>query len=125
LLDKADQRLAGNPDGYIRAPAEDLRKRLQLLMQDITAKKQERFANAAACMVMVLTGAVTAMRLGSSLPLTVYLWSFFPALFSVITIAAGQQVTRQVGPEGLPLLWSGVALLAAYAAAAFLAVRKH
>jgi hypothetical protein len=42
----------------------------------------------------------------------VYLWSFFPALASVITISAGQGLTHQAGPPGLLLLWGGVAALA-------------
>ena len=43
----------------------------------------------------------------------------------MITIAAGQQVTRQVGMGGLSVLWAGVVLLAAYAVGAFMVVRKH
>jgi hypothetical protein len=53
------------------------------------------------------------------------LWSFFPALFSVITIAGGQQTTHKYGPWGLLLLWGGVAALALYTFAAFWSVRKH
>lgn len=124
LLRVVDSQPVGK-DPYVRVPAKDLKDRIQTLMRDVVAKKQERLANALACLVMVLTGAITAMRLGSSLPLAVYLWSFFPALFSVITIAAGQQVTRQMGMGGLSVLWAGVVLLAAYAVGAFMVVRKH
>ena len=77
------------------------------------------------CLVMVVAGALTAMKLATSLPLTVYLWSFFPALLAVITISAGQQTTHQAGAGGLVILWGGVALLVAYVVRAFLAVRQH
>jgi hypothetical protein len=76
-------------------------------------------------MLMVLTGALTAMRLGTSLPLVVYLWCFFPALFTVITIAMGQQVAHKIGLTGLGVLWAAVAALGVYAGGAFMVVRRH
>src|SRR5204863_9046552 len=111
LLAEAAKRDAGGRDPFVRWPAEDLRIRLKRLMREITSKRHERAADAMACLVMVLAGAVTAMRLGGSLPVAVYLWSFFPALFTVITIATGQQMTHQLGIGGLTVLWGGVGVL--------------
>jgi lipopolysaccharide export LptBFGC system permease protein LptF len=126
LLAEAQTRLARDPgDASVRDASTELRARIERLGREIVSKRHERAASAVACLVMVLCGAVTAMRLSGSLPLTVYLWSFFPALFTVITIAAGQQMTHQLGMGGLTVLWGGVAALAAYAGAAFLVVRKH
>lgn len=133
LLAESDRRLAPGPRrpaseserGYISEPARDLRERLAKLGREVVSKLHERAAMAVACLVMVLTGALTAMRLAGSLPLTVYLWSFFPALACVITVSAGQNVAIQLGTGGLILLWGGVVALSAYAAGAFWLVRKH
>jgi hypothetical protein len=116
---------AKGPDAFIAEPANELSKRLKRLEREVVSKRHERWANAAAGLVMVLAGALTAMRLGGSMPLTVYLWSFFPALVALVTISAGQQVTHRMGMGGLALLWGGVAILGAYAGMAFWAVRRH
>jgi lipopolysaccharide export system permease protein len=125
LLDKVakDPVLAGDP--FITGPARDLEKRIRKLNREIISKRHERAAISISCMIMVIAGALSAMRLASSMPLTVYLWSFFPALISVITVSAGQQVTHQAGVGGLAILWSGVGLLVAYVAVAFAMVRRH
>lgn len=112
-------------DPTVGAPAADLSERIENLTRNVISKQHERVADSVACLVMVFAGAVTAMRLGSSLPLTVYLWSFFPALLSVITISAGQQTTRHMSLQGLSVLWAGVAVVAAYAAGAYWIVRRH
>ncbi|MDX2118779.1 MAG: LptF/LptG family permease [Planctomycetota bacterium] len=104
---------------------DELRKQLADLRNEVLSKQHERLAMAVSCAVMVLTGAITALRLSKQMPLTVYLWSFFPALVSVITIAGGQQTTHRYGPWGLVLLWGGVGILALYTVAAFWSVRKH
>ncbi|MBN8596784.1 MAG: LptF/LptG family permease [Planctomycetes bacterium] len=112
-------------DGNIALRAGDLRNMLVYLNDEITSRQQERLAVAASCLVMMLTGAITALRFSKSLPLTVYLWSFFPALVCVITISGGQQFARSSGWIGLPLLWAGVAALALYTFWTYLIVRKH
>jgi hypothetical protein len=115
--------LTGDP--VVASGAADLSERLENLNRNVISKQHERVADSAACLVMVICGAVTALRLGSSLPLTVYLWSFFPALLAIITISTGQQTTRHLGLQGLAILWGGVALLAAYAAGAYWIARRH
>ncbi|MCC6676078.1 MAG: LptF/LptG family permease [Phycisphaerales bacterium] len=126
LRELADPRLAGpSPDTFIRPPAEDLRKSINRLMREITSKQHERWAMSAACFVMIAAGALTAIRLGDSLPLTVYLWSFFPALATVITISSGQQLTHDKGPVGLLVLWGGVAAFALYAGAVYWKLRRR
>lgn len=126
LAELAEPRFAGpNPDTFIRNPAEDLRKGLDRLMREITSKLHERWAMSVACFVMIAAGALTAIRLGDSLPLTVYLWSFFPALATVITISSGQQLTHDSGPAGLVVLWGGVAAFALYAGAVYWKLRRR
>lgn len=105
--------------------ARNLRNRIADLRREVDSKIHERAAYAVACLIMVLTGAVVAMRLKDSLPLPVYLWSFFPALVAVITISAGQSLTHSTGPAGLPLLWGGVLGLAVHTWGEFRRLAKH
>lgn len=113
------------PDAFIAEVTDDLRDELGELEREILSKIHERWAMSATCLVMAVAGAVTAMRLGNALPLTVYLWSFFPALAGVITITTGQQLTHDVGGPGLIVLWGGVAILCVYTAVSYLHVARH
>lgn len=114
-----------DPDLFIKPAADDLRRSIDRLMAEITSKQHERWAMSAACFVMIVTGALTAIRLADSLPLTVYLWSFFPALATVITISSGQQLTHNEGPAGLLVLWGGVLAFGAYAVAVYWKLRRR
>ncbi len=127
LLPLTDEHLAaanGNDD-YVQKPRDDLRRRLADLRREIISKQHERLASAVACGVMILTGAVMALRLRSKLPLTVYLWAFFPALIAVITINAGQQATHHNGLGGLVILWGGVTALLVYTIMQYRKVAVH
>ncbi len=115
MRDEADRVIeARGGDDYVKPARDKLDSRISDLLREITSKQHERIAVCVACLVMVLTGAVMAMRLGDALPLTVYLWSFFPALGAVITISAGQQLVHEMGSIGLLLLWGGVAAQASF-----------
>lgn len=121
---------AGAPDDSasgvaLAGAAKDLSDRLGELDREVTSKQQERWAISAACLVMVVSGAVTAVTLSHLLPLTVYLWSFFPALAAVITINSGQQLTHGKGPVGLIVLWGGVAVLGLYALIGYWRLARH
>lgn len=96
----------------LNPPLNTLRAKIDDLLREVVSKEQERFAASAACLVMVLIGAVMAMRLREALPLMVYLWAFFPALATVLAISGGQQLMHKNGLAGLPLLWGGVVALA-------------
>lgn len=134
LLDEA-ARLSAAPAGAgesssargarLREAVETLRRMNDDLQREVTSKQHERMAFAAACFLMILTGAVVAMKLRDSLPLPVYLWSFFPALSAVITISSGQRLTHKSGDAGLILLWGGVAALAAFTLIEFRRLRRH
>ncbi|MCC5822832.1 MAG: LptF/LptG family permease [Phycisphaerales bacterium] len=78
----------------------------------ILAKQHERWALSASCVVMVVLGAVMAMHLKQTTPLVIYLWSFFPALASLIVLQSGQQMINNRGGIGVFVLWSGVVSLA-------------
>jgi hypothetical protein len=126
LIALAEAHLANVPDDKdVREPTDRLRGRIDELMREIVSKEQERIAMAFACLLMVLTGSIMAMRLRDSLPLIVYLWSFFPALIAVLTIVGGQQMVHKHGTIGLPLLWGGVGGLTLYTALEYWKLRRH
>jgi lipopolysaccharide export LptBFGC system permease protein LptF len=104
---------APSPAGSaVASLADRLSSRIAKLQREIFSKQQERLAMSAACTVMIVLGAVTAIRLRESVPLKVYLWSFFPALACVLLISTGQQAVHRGGVTMLPVLWSGVLGLA-------------
>ncbi|MBC7835005.1 MAG: LptF/LptG family permease [Phycisphaerales bacterium] len=126
LLELADQRVAEfDWDTPVREPRDKLRTRIENLMREITSKQHERLAMSVACLVMVLTGAVMAVRLRDGMPLHVYLWSFFPALAAVLSISAGQQLVHQHGLPGLSLLWGGVAALSLFTFFEYRRMARH
>ncbi len=111
--------------GAINSRSERLVREIGKLNREITSKQHERLAMNASCLVMVFTGAVMALRLRHALPLVVYMWSFFPALGTIIFISSGQQTTHRQGWIGLPLLWFGVFGLGAFAVWMYLKLRRH
>ncbi len=126
LLDVAEPRAFGAPpDQFLVPPTYELREEVEKLRREVWSKQNERAAMAASCLVMVLCGAVTALRMRDAVPLHVYLWSFFPALACVITISSGQQMMHEMGWAGVPVLWGGVGGLALYTFLAYLGLRRH
>ncbi|MBL9032859.1 MAG: LptF/LptG family permease [Phycisphaerae bacterium] len=121
----AERERLGADDPFTAAPADDLARRLRLLGREVVSKRHERLALSFSCLVMIAAGALTAMRLGNVLPLTVYLWSFLPALATFITINAGQQLTHKLGLGGLGVLWGGLGILGVYCLGVFAFVRRH
>ncbi|MFM9958841.1 MAG: LptF/LptG family permease [Phycisphaerales bacterium] len=111
-------------DSFRRATNE-LRTKTDDLRREATSKLHERAAFSVSCFIMVLCGAVVALRLASALPLQVYLWSFLPALGCVITISAGQGLAHKSGSSGLVLLWGGVAALGVVTWAMYASLRRH
>lgn len=127
LIAEAAGRIEAGDDSaqHLRPWLERLETRIFELRREVLSKQHERLAMSAACLVMVLTGSVIALRLKGRQPLQVYLWSFFPALACLITINSGQQLVHEHGSLGLVVLWGGVGALLIYAAVTFLAVRRH
>lgn len=128
LLRAAGESAAGAPAelaSSIEAAARDLENRARRLRREAMANQHERWSYAVACLVMTLTGAIMALRLRDGMPLTVYLWSFFPSLGAVITIAGGGNMVRANPALGLTVLWAGVAALVACALVAYADLRKH
>ncbi|MBA4040022.1 MAG: hypothetical protein C0468_06835 [Planctomyces sp.] len=117
LLTLNNDQLAALADATATPRAADASLRLAQTIDDarreILSKAHERAAVSLACFLMVLLGAIMGMRLRDALPLTVYLWAFFPALGSVLAISSGQRFTHGNGAVGLPALYGGVLALGA------------
>lgn len=112
-------------DSLLEWPAKELARKIRNLDWEVLSKQHERLALSASCAVMIITGAVTALRFSKSLLLVVYFWTFFPALASIVTISGGQQLVAQVGPPGLFLMWGGVAGLCVYTLVLLLGLIRH
>lgn len=129
LLSEADRvidRASDDPEiAEVVSRRAALQSRIDRLRREIVGNHNERFALAAACLLMTLTGAIVALRLREGMPLQVYLWSFFPALASVITISGGENAVSENEVTGLLVLWGGVAALGAYTVFEYLKLRRH
>ncbi len=113
LLSAADEAMLQDAEraAPVQRGARMLRDRMVNQRRDIISRMNERAAFVCAVLLMGVLSAVIAMRLSTSLPLVVFLWSFFPALGAVVLISSGQQMTEKNGLHGLILLWGGVAML--------------
>ncbi len=127
LIDLAEKRRVDptRNEEFLAGPIHELESRVEDLQREITSKQHERMAMSVNCFVMILAGAVIAMHLRNSLPLIVYLGSFFPALLTVITISAGQQMTHDNGLVGLILLWGGVVGMFIYTGVLYFVLSRH
>ena len=126
LLEESVPVLASeSPDPLVRDAARELDRRLDRLAVAVLSKQNERMALAVSCAVMVLTGAVTALRFSRKLPLTVYLWTFFPAVATLVTISGGQQLMERSLVTGILMMWSGVAGLLIYTWVMFRSLARH
>lgn len=127
LMRDADQRISVRAldADVLRRPSDALSYEVSKLLREVLSKQHERWAMSIACLVMVILGAVMALRLRDALPLTVYVWAFFPALVAMVAISGGQQMTYKHGAIGLVLLYAGVLALGIYAAWSFRRVARH
>lgn len=128
LLDQPSRQLIASSADIAAAMPEDspitrarrmLIREIDYLEREVLSKQHERLAMSAQCLVMVICGSVMAMYLASATPLVVYLWSFFPALLSLVMLESGQQITHGTGIIGLPVMWGAIAALAALTAVVF------
>ncbi|MFI4893300.1 MAG: LptF/LptG family permease [Phycisphaerales bacterium JB058] len=114
LLEQTGTGTEGVPPALVDLQKYSLRRN-GLLQREIVSKSHMRIAMSAACFVMLLVGATVAIRLREALPLTVYLWAFFPALGAVLAISTAEQFAQDSGLFGLILMWAAVLGLLMYA----------
>lgn len=110
---------------FLSRPAERLRLQIEEMQREIFSKQHERWAMAIAAFVMVLAGSVIALKLRYAQPLVVYMWSFFPALGTIILIASGQEAIHDHGIIALPSIYAGVAGLMGYTLIAYRNLTRH
>jgi len=83
------------------------------LKRNVIARIHERTAMSVSCLVMMLLGSILAVSMRSALPLTVYFWSFIPAILGLVVISSGADLVKDVdqfgGADvlGLGVMWSG------------------
>ena len=102
---------AGETTQRIDTIAEETQWLTSKLLREIASKQQERLAMSFAAGTMLMLGTITALRHRDSLPLVVYLWSFFPALAMVLLISSGQQYAHS---ESVPAGVAGGRVLSKY-----------
>jgi lipopolysaccharide export LptBFGC system permease protein LptF len=107
------------PESPVLQAARDLDREIDRIKRKALFKTHERWAMSASCVVMVVLGAVMAMQLKNATPLVIYLWSFFPALASIILLQSGQQMSGSAVAFGVVVMWSGVAGLGVLALLVF------
>ena len=114
LLQRLDAIASGGTAsaGEAAAAATELRNRLGGVDRDLHSNQVQRAALAVSAPLVLLLGAALAACRRQSLPLTIYLLAFVPALANIVTIAGGQQVMRGGAIwAGIAIMWSGNALL--------------
>ncbi len=76
----------------------------------IMSQLNQRAANAVACLLLLLLGAVLSIQLKGQMTLVVYFWSFLLAIVSIIVIYTGGNMASSAEcslPTGLVILWTG------------------
>ncbi len=96
--------------------ARSLEHRIHRLTLRIGSLQHTRAALAVAGMMVLVLGAVLAMNARGRTPLVVYLGSFLMALLTIVLVKGGENYaddTDLSNPQlvGLPIIWSGNALL--------------
>lgn len=120
-----DGRIESSPEPRVAAARHEVVRKLRDLEKDVLSKRNERMAMSASALVMVLTGAIAALRFSNRRVLGVYLWTFVPALASLVTIGGGSPMVGSFGTPGLILMWSGVVGLGVYTLIMYRGLRKH
>lgn len=127
LLEESGRWLEEGGEGgdRLRSLRKNLSEQDEKLRREITGKVHGRGAYSAACLLMVLSGAVIALYLKDSLPLPVYFLSFFPGLAAILSISVGERMTERVELFGLLLIWGSVVGLAVYTLMMYARLRRH
>ena len=98
----------------------------QRLLWDIEGRMQQRMAQACTGPLLLILGAILAIRLRGSPPLTVYAIAFLPAILDIVLISGGEQSLRKgPTPGGYLLIWSGNLLLGGACIAAWWRLRRN
>lgn len=122
---EADREIGGRTEPMIARARHEVARKLDDLEKDILSKTHERWSMSASAFVMVITGAIAALRFLHRRILGVYLWTFVPALATLTTIGGGSPMVGSFGAPGLILMWSGVGALIIYTLVMYRGLAKH
>lgn len=102
-----------------------LRHKVDTFRQEIVSRMLSRYSLSITACLLLMLGALLAMRLRGSQPLTIYMLAFLPAILTLIMIAAGEQFLRDGRLLGGVVMWSGNGLIAAMCAATYVQIGRH
>ncbi len=88
-----------------------VRNEIDQLQREIHSRLLNRYALSVTAPLLLILGAILAMYLRGTLPLTIYLLSFLPSVIDLILASAGEQLLRDGRAIGLHILWSGTTLI--------------
>jgi len=77
------------------AAAEGMSESIRLVRADIVARIVQRINQSLCAPLMIVLGAVLAIRLRGTNPLQVYLLSFLPAIVDILLISGGEQMLKE------------------------------
>ncbi|MGI9014378.1 MAG: LptF/LptG family permease [Phycisphaerales bacterium] len=124
LLQRAQPQVAVHQ--HMRERVDDLEERLHNLDGEVAARIEERNATAATGGLLLLLGSILAMWLRNSLPLTIYVIAFLPAIADLLLISGASQFMRDQSIEGGRLImWSGNMAMAGITLFAYLRLARH
>ena len=101
----------------VKPMSKNINLEITKVWRNILSRIHERTAMSVSCLIMMLLGATLAIRLRGSLPLTVYFWSFIPAIGGLVLISTGADLVRMVDASdslGLFVTWSGNLTMTAF-----------
>ncbi len=109
----------------VRNRAIQLERRIDRLQWEITSRLMNRYALSVTAPMLLLLGAMLAMWLRGSLPLTIYLLAFLPSVLDLVAISAGEQLMRDGRMIGAAVMWSGNALMLSFIMLAYVRLSRH
>ena len=112
----------------VREASHKMVRTIEKLKRKIIAQLNLRGASAIAAVLFLLFGALLSLRMGKSLPLVVYFWTFLAAMTVVVITHGGENVMtdRSFGIAfGLLITWLGDLLMAGAVAVLYWRVSMH
>lgn len=121
------QRMRELPQSTPRVAEEvdELVREIDELDRKIISHLFNRYALSFTALLLIMLGSVLAIYLRESLPLTIYLWSFVPAIVDLILISAGQQLLVDGRMLGHFIMWSGSGLIVVLVLVVYRKLARH
>ncbi len=111
----------------IAIAASNLNGMINRLYRRVISQINERVASAISTLLILLFGALLAIKMRGSMTLVVYLWSFLLAIVTVIVTRSGENVilTSKYPWPGLMVTWAGTTILMIVLAITYVRLRRH